>query len=65
MFALKFCSQVKRTTDKHETPQEAGRELNSRTWDYELSFDPATKMEILPEMAGPRKLPLNSFILPA
>lgn len=42
-------------TDKHETPEEAGEELGSRTWEPELNFDSACKVELTPEMTELRK----------
>jgi hypothetical protein len=33
--------------------------LNSRAREHELSFDPASKVELIPAMAGLRKLSLN------
>jgi hypothetical protein len=44
--------------------------LGSGTWEHDLSFDPFSRMKLVPEMAELRKLPLNilcsgsnSFIL--
>lgn len=44
-------------TDKQETLEEAGQELGSGAWEHELSFDRASKVELVPEMAGLRNRP--------
>ena len=39
--------------------EEAGGELGSRAWEHELSFDPASKVELIPQMAKLRKVTRN------
>lgn len=46
--------------DKHQTSEEAGQELGSGAWEQELSFDPVSKVELVPKMAELGKLPPNT-----
>ena len=45
--------------DKHETSVEAGQELGSSAWEHDLNFNPPREVELIPERAKLRKLPLN------
>lgn len=49
-------------TDKHETSEEAGQELGSGTQEHDLGFDPAGKVDLVPETAGLRKPPPNKLV---